>query len=117
MGAYALAIVRAALADADAPPAPAVEAEGIRSSSSGNSRAYPDFMQHRRFERAAGRAIDVLSLSTYRKQFTALSLPEQRYILALGRSSNLRAVRDAIRFYESLGVIFVRAGMTESITG
>jgi hypothetical protein len=107
MGAYALAIVRAALADADGPPQPAVEAEAYAFVERQLARL-PDVLKLP--VRAAGRAIDVLSLSTYRKQFTALSLPEQRYILALGRSSTVRAVRDAIRFYESLA-FFVRAGM------
>jgi hypothetical protein len=107
MGAYALAIVRAALADADGPPAPDVEAEAYAFVERQLARL-PDVL--RIPVRAAGRAIDVLSFSTYRKQFTSLSLPEQRYILALGRSSRVGSVRDAIRFYESLA-LFVRAGM------
>jgi hypothetical protein len=107
MGAYALAIVRAALADADGPPPEAVEAEAY---------AFVERQLARLPEplkipvRLVGRSIDALSFGTYRKQFTALSLPQQRYILALGRASKLGPVRDAIRFYESLA-IFVQQGM------
>ena len=107
MGAYARAIVRAALADADGPPPQAVEDEAYAFVERQLARL-PDPLKIP--VRAAGRAIDVLALRTYGKQFTALTLPQQRYILAAGRSSPLGSVRDAVKFYESLA-IFVRAGM------
>jgi hypothetical protein len=107
VGAYALAIVRAALADADGPPAPAVEAEAYAFVERQLARL-PDVLKIP--VRAAGRAIDALSLQTYGKQFTSLSLPQQRFILAAGRASKAAPVRDAIRFYEALA-IFVEAGM------
>jgi len=107
VGAYALAIVRAALADAHGPPPTDVESEAYAFVERQLARL-PDVLKVP--VRAAGRAIDALALSTYRKQFTALTLPQQRYILAAGRISKLGPVRDAVRFYESLA-IFVREGM------
>lgn len=107
MGAYALAIVRAALADADGPPPEKVETEAYAFVERQLARL-PDPLKIP--IRLAGRSIDVLALRTYRKRFTALSLPEQRYVLALGRASKVGPVRDAVRFYESLA-IFVQQGM------
>jgi hypothetical protein len=109
MGDYARAIVRAALASADGPPPSAVEDEAYAFVERQLARL-PDPLKIP--VRAAGRAIDALALRTYRKPFTSLSLPQQRFVLALGRSSRLAPVRDAVRFYESLA-IFVAAGMDE----
>jgi Gluconate 2-dehydrogenase subunit 3 len=109
MGAYALAIVRAALADAEGPPPQEVEAEAYAFVERQLARL-PDVLKIP--VRAAGRAIDAIALRTYHKQFTSLSLPQQRYVLAAGRSSKTAAVRDAIKFYEALA-IFVEADMAK----
>jgi hypothetical protein len=107
MGAYARAIVRAALADAAGPPARNVEDEAYAFVERQLARL-PDVLKVP--VRAAGRAIDALSLQTYGKQFTSLTLAQQRYVLAAGRVAKTSAVRDAIKFYEALA-IFVEAGM------
>ena len=107
MGAYALAIVRAALSGTDGPPPPAVEAEAYAFVERQLARL-PDHLKIP--VRAAGRAIDALSLRTYGKQFTSLDLPQQRYVLAACRTSKAAPVRDAVKFYEALA-IFVEAGM------
>jgi hypothetical protein len=106
MSEFVRSVVRAALANSDGPADDALESEAYLFVERQLSRL-PDFL--RVPIGLVSHSIDGVALGVYRKPFTSLTLPQQRYVIAHARTSGLGPVRDAVRFYESLA-IFVREG-------